>query len=202
MCKKIGHGTNYGGKPRTLANQAKVEIGLIEDFQPKYFRAFPAHLRWHAYVDRTLREDGYLTTLTGRKRWFFGRRNDDSTLREAIAYDPQGSLADILNRGMLQVWGGGLCVLLMQIHDAILIQYPESREDEVIPRVLKALSVPIMLDSGREFTIPYGVMTGWNWGKFDKDENPDGLKSYKGNDQRKRTPPIAILDRSLRKAHR
>ena len=202
MCKKIGHGTNYGGKPRTLANQAKVEIGLIEDFQPKYFRAFPAHLRWHSRVDRTLREDGYLTTLTGRKRWFFGRRNDDSTLREAIAYDPQGSLADILNRGMLQVWERNECVLLMQIHDAILIQYPESREDEVIPRVLQALSVPIMLDSGRQFTIPYGVVTGWNWGKFDKEENPDGLKAYKGGDQRKRTPETSILDRSLRRSHR
>lgn len=202
MCKKIGHGTNYGGKPRTLANQAKIEIGLIEDFQPKYFRAFPAHLRWHAFVDRTLREDGYLVSLTGRKRWFFGRRNDDSTLREAIAYDPQGSLADILNRGMLNVWESGSCILLMQIHDAILVQYPEEEEDKIIPKILEDLKVPIRLDSGRLFTIPYGVATGWNWGKFDKDENPDGLKSYKGNDQRKRTPQVSILDRSLRKAHR
>lgn len=202
MCKKIGHGTNYGGKPRTLANQAKVEIGLIEDFQPKYFRAFPAHLRWHAYVDRTLREDGYLTTLTGRKRWFFGRRNDDSTLREAIAYDPQGSLADILNRGMLNVWGDRSCVLLMQIHDAILIQYPEEREDVVLPKVLRSLEVPIHLEGGREFVVPYGIAVGWNWGKWDEETNPDGLKSYKGNDQRKRQPAMSILDRSLRKAHR
>jgi DNA polymerase-1 len=202
MCKKIGHGTNYGGKPRTLAAQAKVDIGIIEDFQPKYFRAFPAHLRWHARVDRTLREDGYLTTLTGRKRWFFGRRNDDSTLREAIAYDPQGSLADILNRGMLQVWQDRTCQLLMQIHDAILIQYPQDQEDAVVRRVLERLASPITLDNGRQFVIPYGVATGWNWGKFDEESNPDGLKSYKGGDQRKRTPPVAILDRSLRKSHR
>src|SRR5262249_34741352 len=71
MCKKIGHGTNYGGKPRTLAGQAKVEESLISDFQPKYFRAFPAHQRWHANVRDRLWEDGYLITLTGRKRWFF-----------------------------------------------------------------------------------------------------------------------------------
>jgi DNA polymerase-1 len=202
MCKKVGHGTNYGGKPRTIASQTKVDIGLIEDFQAKYFRAFPAHLRWHARVDRTLREDGYLTTLTGRKRWFFGRRNDDSTLREAIAYDPQGSLADILNRGMLHVWRGGNCQLLMQIHDAILVQYPEDRENEIISKVLDGLRCPIRLEQGREFIIPYGVATGFNWGKFDEESNPDGLKSYKGNDQRKRTPQVPILDRSLRKAHR
>lgn len=201
MCKKIGHGTNYGGRPRTLAAQTHIELSLIEDFQPKYFQAFPAKLRWHAHVERELRRDGYIVTLTGRKRWFFGRRNDDATLREAIAYDPQGSLADILNRGMLQVWLHRDCQLLMQIHDAILIQYPEDREDEVIPRILSQLRVPIALEAGREFVVPFGVMTGWNWGKHSKD-NPDGLKAYKANDKRKRQPQVHILDRPLRRVHR
>lgn len=201
MCKKIGHGTNYGGKPRTLANQSKVEVGLIEDFQPKYFRAFPAHLRWHAEVARQLRESGYLISLTGRKRWFFGRRNDDSTLREAIAYDPQGSLADILNRGMLNVWRRRDCQLLMQIHDAILVQYPEDREDEVIGKVLDGLRYAITLNGEREFIIPYGVATGWNWGKYSED-NPDGLKAYTPGDKRKRSPEVHILDRKFHQIHR
>jgi|SRR5579872_3006857 len=202
MCKKIGHGTNYRGKPRTLAGQAKIEVGLIEDFQPKYFRAFPAHLRWHRWVAERLAEDGYLITLTGRKRWFFGRRNEDATIREAIAYDPQGSLADILNRGMLQVWRDRTCQLLMQIHDAILIQYREDQEDEVIPLVLGQLRFPIELKGRREFLIPYGVATGWNWGKFDKEKNPDGLKTWKGGDQRKRSPEVRIMDRKLSSFHR
>jgi len=202
MCKKIGHGTNYGGKPRTLASQAKVEQSLIEDFQPKYFAAFPAHLRWHAWVEHQLRESGHLITLTGRKRWFFGRRTDDSTLREAIAYDPQGSLADILNRGMLEVWRARNCELLMQIHDAILVQYPESREDEVLPLIQSRLRVPITLEGGRDFTIPYGVATGWNWGKYDAETNPDGLRAYAPGDKRRRTPEVSILDRSFRRLHR
>jgi len=103
---------------------------------------------------------------------------------------------------MLQVWRKRECQLLLQIHDAILIQYPIDREDDVIPKVLQELACPIRLESGREFLIPYGVMTGWNWGKWDEENNPDGLKSYKGNDQRVRQPEVSILDRSLRKAHR
>jgi DNA polymerase-1 len=194
MCKKIGHGSNYGGKPQTLANQAKVDVGVVREFQQQYFTAFPAHLRWHQHVANELVAKGYLTTLTGRKRWFFGRRNDDSTLREGIAYDPQGSLADILNRGMLNVWKARDCELLMQIHDAILVQYPESEEDHILPLVMRQISCPIPLTRSRTLVIPYGAQTGWNWGKYSK-SNPDGIKDYVGKDKRTRTAEVPILDR-------
>jgi DNA polymerase-1 len=199
MCKKIGHGSNYGGKPRTLGNQAHVEQDLIEDFQPKYFAAFPAHQRWHAHVEGQIRRSGYLISLTGRKRCFWGRRDDPAVLREAIAFDPQGSLADILNRGMLKVWEANQCQLLMQIHDAILFQYPQEAEDEIIPLVLDQLRYPIQLEGRREFTIPYEVKTGWNWGKYHGTSNPDGLKAWAGGDKRRRTPYIGILDRPIRR---
>jgi len=202
MCKKIGHGSNYGGQPRTLATQSKVDIGVIQDFQPKYFYAFPAHLRWHQHVQQTLQSYGYIISLTGRKRYFHGRRGDDSTLREAIAYDPQGSLADILNGGMLNVWRNRDCQLLMQIHDAILIQYPEKREDEILPKVLRQLEQPIDLEHNRRLVIPYDASTGWNWGKYKEGKNPDGLKAWKGGDTRKRTPSLGVLDRPIRRAHR
>lgn len=202
MCKKVGHGSNYGGQPRTLATQAKVDIGIIQDFQPKYFTAFPAHLRWHSNVQQVLHSCGFIVSLTGRKRYFHGRRGDDSTLREAIAYDPQGSLADILNSGMLNVWRSRNCQLLMQIHDAILIQYPEKREDEILPKVLKQLEQPIDLSHGRQLIIPYDASVGFNWGKYKEGKNPDGLKAWKGGDTRKRTPKVSVLDRPIRRAHR
>lgn len=202
MCKKIGHGSNYGGQPRTLASQAKVDINVIIDFQPKYFTAFPAHLEWHRHVQSVLQSLGFIISLTGRKRYFHGRRNDDSTLREAIAYDPQGSLADILNGGMLNVWRERSCTLLMQIHDAILIQYPEAQEDEIIPKILAQLAQPVELKHGRTLTIPYDAQTGWNWGKYKEGSNPDGLKTWKGGDTRKRSPKVGLLDRPLRKLDR
>lgn len=202
MCKKIGHGSNYGGQAKTLAQQAKVDIDIVRDFQAKYFPAFPAHQEWHAHVQHVLQSLGHIISLTGRKRWFHGRRGDDSTLREAIAYDPQGSLADILNGGMLSVWRQRDCILLMQIHDAILIQYPQEQEDEIIPLVLKQLEQPIQLKHGRTLTIPYDAMTGWNWGKYKEGSNPDGLKTWKGGDTRKRTPEVGILDRPLRRMDR
>lgn len=194
MCKKIGHGTNYLGKPYTLAKQAKIDQRAIEDFQPKYFTAFPAHQQWHEWVKQSIREDGYLISLTGRKRYFFGRRDDESTFREAVAFDPQGSLADILNRGMLGVWRANCCQLLMQIHDAILVQYPEEIEDEVIPEIQSHLTQFVELNHDRVLTLVPDVKVGWNWGNW-SEENPDGLQSYKPGDKRKRTPKLGIMDR-------
>lgn len=196
MCKKIGHGSNYRGKPITLATQSKVDVRAVEDFQRAYFKAFPAHLQWHEWTENELRRYGHIVNLTGRKRWFWGRRNDDSTLREAVAYQGQ-ALGDILNSGMLNVWRHRDCKVMMQIHDAILIQYPEDKEDEVIPKVLEQIRYPMTLEHGREFIIPYDCAVGWNWGKESKD-NPDGLKKYRPGDKRKRSKEVHILDRSLR----
>src|SRR6267142_2200488 len=189
MCKKLGHGSNYGVQPETLAMQTNLPEPVVIDFQPKYFRAFPAHIRWQGWTDDQLRRVGFLVTLTGRKRWFFGRRNDPATLREAIAYDPQGSLANIVNRAMLRIWRKGIAIVMMQDHDAITFMYPEDTEDEVIPILAEELLEDFPLQHGRSLCIPYDCKVGWNKGEYccgnrsnpgcakcEKDVNLDGLK--------------------------
>ena len=193
MCKKLGHGSNYGGKPATLAEQTKLPIHIVAEFQPKYFGAFPGHERWHTTVDHSLRTSGYLISLTGRKRWFFGRRSDPATLREAIAYDPQCSLADIVNLAMLKLWRMNIAIVMMQDHDAITFMYKEEDEERLIPILLDALVVPIPLADGRVLRIPYDAEVGWNKGHI-SDTNPDGLSSWRGHDPRKRQPTVGILD--------
>jgi DNA polymerase I len=193
MCKKLGHGSNYNGKPFTLAEQSKLDIDIVTQFQLKYFRAFPAHQRWQADVEDRLRRLGYLDTLTGRRRRFFGRRTDPATIREAVAYDPQGSLADIVNTAMIRIWRD--CKLnhrpihiVMHDHDALTFMYPEELEDEVVAYLQRMLVVAVPLANGRELRIPYDVEVGWNKGHFDPVKNPEGLQAYRGPDSRKRQP--------------
>lgn len=201
MCKKLGHGSNYDGRAPTLAAQAKLPQPIVEQFQPKYFRAFPAHKLWHAHVDNNLRRFGFIISLTGRKRYFFGRRNDPTTLREAIAYDPQGSLADIVNTAMLKIWRTRKAILMMQDHDALTWMYPEEVEDELIPTLHKLHTIEIPLKNNRTLAIPYDCKTGWNKADFNAKTNPDGLKDYSigHSDQRKRSPKVSILDRAVRR---
>lgn len=208
MCKKLGHGSNYGGQPKTLAGQSKLPETVVRAFQPVYFRAFPAHIKWHGWVDDQLKYTGYLTSLTGRKRWFFGRRNDPETWREAVAYDPQCSLADIVNRAMLRIWrwskANGIAVfIMMHDHDALTFMYPEPYEDEIVPILQEMLVEEIPLEHGRTLKIPYDCKVGWNKGEHNDKTNPDGLKDYHGeSDQRRRQPKVSILDRIVYQGHR
>ena len=202
MCKKLGHGSNYGGKPQTLSEQAKVELDLVQQFQPKYFAAFPAHQRWQNWVDETLRKQGHLISLLGRKRYFFKRRNDPKTLREAIAYDPQSSLADIVNTAMLNIWQAGIATIVMHDHDALTFMYREADEDRLIPILMKHLVVPVPLAHGRVLRIPYDCEVGWNKGKYDAVNNPNGLKEYRGHDDRTRQKTPGILDRIIHRTNK
>jgi DNA polymerase I-like protein with 3'-5' exonuclease and polymerase domains len=201
MCKKLGHGSNYGGKPATLAAQSKLPIDVVIAFQPKYFGAFPAHQRWQQHVQSQLASFGHLISLTGRKRWFLGRRTEPDTVRAAIAFDPQCSLADIVNRAMLNIWRKGYVILMFQDHDALTFMYPEEVEDEIIPRIMSDLTVEVPLAGGRTLAIPYDCKVGWNKGDYDEKTNPEGLKDYNGKDQRRRQAKTNILDRVVRRAY-
>ena len=202
MCKKLGHGSNYGGMPATLAAQTKLPVEVVIAFQPKYFGAFPAHQRWQDHVKKEIMTKGVLTSLTGRRRWFFGHRTDPDTFRAAIAYDPQGSLADIVNTALLNIWHKNYVIIALQDHDAITFMYPEHLEDEIIPRIMEDLIVRVPLANGRELAIPYDCKVGWNRGDYDARSNPEGLKDYKGTDVRKRETKAGILDRVVRRAYR
>ena len=139
-----------------------------------------------------LREDAAITTLFGRRRYFFGRPSEDSTIREAIAYAPQSMTADEINIGMLNLFRTNRVQLLVQVHDSLLFQYPEDEEDEIIPLALDCLRAPLILKRGREFCVPVDAKTGWNWGDVVTDrqgnpiENVEGLSKWKGHDKRKR----------------
>jgi DNA polymerase I-like protein with 3'-5' exonuclease and polymerase domains len=176
-----------------------IPVKAIKDFQGSYFAAFPCHTRWHAYVAQTLIDAGSITSLLGRRRTFFGRRRDPATIREAVAFEPQSITADTIDRGLLAVWRSKAVELLLQVHDSILVQYPEEREDEIVPMLYKLIEQTIVLRGDRRFVIPAEAKVGWNWSDANE-ENPDGLKKYNGHDSRRRclrTSATTIVDRGI-----
>jgi DNA polymerase-1 len=173
LMKKLGHGSNFYGQPPTMAKHAKLPISLVKDFQTRYFGLFPCITEWHKSIRAALLSHAQLTTPFNRRRFFFGRPNEDSTLREAIAHQPQSMTGDEINTGILRLWRANRVQLLMQVHDSILFQFPEDEEETIVPWALEVLKTHLTLAKGRPFVVPTEAMTGW--------------KKWKGSDARKRT---------------
>lgn len=189
MAKRGGHGSNYYGQPFTIARNLKVTQKLIEDFQRDYFEAFPEIREYHKYCSKMLSTSGEIFTPLGTGRVFFGRHNDDATLREAIAHVPQHMVGVLLNLALWRVWYylGREVDILGQVHDAILIQYPEEKEEEVLSAVIPLMATPLT-HNGRTTIIPSDIMVGWNWSKY-YDE-----KMAKADEQKGRKPKPLNLD--------
>jgi DNA polymerase-1 len=191
VAKKLGHGTNYYGTPRTMAQHTKSPVPIIEDFQRNYFNAFPAIPAWHKWIISELDRVSTLHNLFGRRRIFFGRPDDATTIRQAIAYSPQSSTGEEIDRGWYQVWShfGRDVEFLNQVHDSLLLQIPLEAASELIPQILEVMRVEIELVAGRRFSVPLEAKAGWNWGNFDPKKNTHGLKTWKGREERDRPSP-------------
>lgn len=196
MAKKLGHGTNYLGKPKTMASHTKVDVAIISEFQKRYsspLGAFPVITAWQNETIRQLQTTGQLTHLFGRRRCFFGKLDNQNVINEAIAYCPQGMTGDEINHGILNLWHNTAYELLIQVHDSVLFQIDQRKIDLLVPQALELLKVERVLKRGRKFHVPVEAKLGWNGGdaKFDKKtglwKNPDGLVEWSGEENR--TPP-------------
>jgi len=185
VSKVLGHGSNYLGTPPTMAKHSRLPTTLVKEFQTAYFNAFPCIPAVQQIIIDELAATSCLTTPLGRRRFFFDRPDAGNTQREAVADMGQSMTADELNRGLLRLWRTGAVDLLVQVHDSILFQFDERRIAEVVPLALEALSTVMPLREGRMFTVGTEAMLGWNWGYY-ADDNPDGLKKWKGEETRRR----------------
>lgn len=198
LSKVLGHGTNFNGQPAQMSMHTKTDTALISNFQTRYFGAFPELKRRIEWVGNEIVDKGYIITMYGRRRYFLKRRGDNKTLNEGCAYEPQSMTAEEINYAMLRVHRLRRrfpeLQMLLQVHDSLLLQYPEEYETQgVIEAIKEAFKTVLVLRGGRRFTVPCEVQVGWNWGYPEYDKvtkkvigNPLGMIKWKGSDSRTR----------------
>lgn len=190
MAKRGGHLTNYYGQAPMMSTHLKVDRKLCEAFQQEYFEAFPEIKDWQLEVIARVQQEGKITTIMGRERMFWGRAEDSGTHREAIAHEPQSTVADVMNEGLMRVqeWlmregdyarimANNDAGLLAQVHDAGLFLIPLDGAEEILSTILRLMVVPIEWPGMGTMTIPAEMSIGLNWGK-QKDKNPAGLAPW------------------------
>jgi DNA polymerase-1 len=198
LSKKLGHGSNYLGQPKTMSKHAHLPVPIITEFQKGYFGEFQCIVGWQNETIRQVKENRYLITPFGRRRYIWDDPSAQSTLNAAIAYSPQSTTGEFINRGAIKLQRyrnlHNLPIrFLLQVHDSLVLMVKWNRMEELLPIILDQLRVILPLTKGREFTIPHGVKVGFNYGmtEFNKDgsvkDNFYGLRKWKGSDDRK--PP-------------
>lgn len=206
MAKRGGHLTNYYGQPRTMGMHLKLPTKACEEFQHGYFKAFPEIAEWHLRTIARIQRDGAIITQLGRERRFWGRADDAATHREAIAFEPQSLVGEVMNEGLIniQTWllkecreaktflgrKGQLipfrpevCDMRAQVHDAGVFLIPIEALDTLAPIVQSLLLVPVDFGELGEMIIPSDMMVGKRWCKVSKDGGDrymkEGLKPWK-----------------------
>jgi DNA polymerase-1 len=162
--KTINFGTIYGQGPFALGRQLGITQDEARDFIAQYFERF-AGVR--AYLDlqvKLAREQGYVETLFGRRRYIPEIKDKNFNLRafaERTAQNTplQGSAADLIKIAMVDIHrtlkAEGLeSRLLLQVHDELVLEAPEGEVERVAALVkthmegAAKLDVPLVVDVG------------------------------------------------------
>lgn len=177
LYKTARHALNYGMQWKTFmenvnfvadrtgvaitAAQAKAVYAGYHELHPKLQSVW-----WKGVMTRL--SGGTLTTCFGRRRTFYGRNRGEwlgETHREAIANEPQSTIADLLNRGLLRWWrqhDGHVGELLAQVYDSVLIQTPRAKAQLCADLVRRCLTEEIEVH-GIKITIPVDVKICESW---------------------------------------
>jgi len=173
--KTVNFAILYGISAWGLAGRLGVERDEGKAIIARYFERFPGI---QAYINDTLafvREHGYTRTLFGRRTHFPNIRASNPTFRAgaeraAVNAPIQGTSADLIKRAMnrmdaaLAEAGMSDVRMLLQVHDELLFEVPEGREEEaqaVVRRVMAEAAAPAL-----KLDVPLDVEVGWgaNWG--------------------------------------
>ena len=175
LSKRAGHLTHYKGTPHTASKKLKIAFKVISDFNHRYLAAYDFLPNWWQWVTQEIQTKGQLTTPFGRKRFFFNRLDNDSTIREAVAFMPQSMTGDRTNLWLWRVWKHVKeAQLLNQTHDSIAFQIPLGRR-ELVAQVVELMEIPLLSKSGRRYVVPGEVKIGLNYGEWSV-SNPSGLR--------------------------
>jgi DNA polymerase-1 len=121
------------------------------------------------HTKETARQQGYVTTLLGRRREIPELRATNPSLRGAgermaINMPIQGTAADIMKIAMIRVdrrlrAEGFRSRLLLQVHDELLLEVPRDEVARLVPVVRETMEGALALD----VPLTVDVKTGDDW---------------------------------------
>ncbi len=140
--KAINFGILYGMGDFSLAEDLHITRKQAKEYIDNYLSSYPSIDAYLKNIKRTAAEQGYVTTMLGRRRYIPELSSPNKMVqafgqRVAMNSPIQGSAADIIKLAMIAVHrrlkeSGMDAKLILQVHDELLIEANVNCKDEAL----------------------------------------------------------------------
>jgi DNA polymerase-1 len=169
MAKTVNFGILYGMSPYGLSQSLKIDVNKAKEFIDAYFERYPEVKFYLEGLIEEARQNGFVTTLLGRRRYIPEINSTDMRMRQfaertAINTPIQGSAADIIKVAMISIHERLskkklAAKMIMQVHDELVFDVPKKELKEVYSIVKDDMENIIKL----KVPVEAHVEVGSNW---------------------------------------
>lgn len=167
--KTVNFGIVYGVSAFGLSNQTSLSRSESKDLIDAYYKTYP---RLKEYIQEQIeiaREQGYVQTISGRRRYLKDINSQNAVVRgaaerNAVNAPIQGSAADIIKIAMINIhkrlvaenWKSKM---LLQVHDELVFDVHNSELEKIRPMIKHEMENAFRLDVPLEVDLGHGK----NW---------------------------------------
>jgi DNA polymerase I len=156
MAKMVNFGLAYGMSDFGLSSRAGISRAEAKEFIDNYFATYSGISYYMLHIKELARQQGWVSTLLGRRRFIPELRMSNPSLRGAgermaINMPIQGTAADIIKIAMIRlperlVAAGLAARMLLQVHDELVLEVPRSEVESVVPILRATMEEALQLD--------------------------------------------------------
>lgn len=167
--KAVNFGIVYGISDFGLSRNLNIPVKQAASYIERYFARFSGVKKYMDSIKAKAKDDGYVTTLLGRRRYLPELKSSNYNVRSfgeraALNTPIQGTAADIIKLAMVEVArklvdGGFNSKLILQVHDELIIDAVEN-EITAVSKLLQEC-----MENAYDFDVPLvaEVAIGDNW---------------------------------------
>ena len=169
--KSVNFGIIYGQGAFGLAENIGVSRGEAKEIIDNYKKQF-ANIQ--KYMDESInfcRENGYVQTLMGRKRWLKDINSSNFTVRgyaerNAINSPIQGTAADMIKLAMIKIHHefkkqNFRSKMIMQVHDELVFDAYKEEVETIKPIIINCMQTALLLPNDVPADAEVGVGDNW-----------------------------------------
>ncbi len=169
VAKSINFGLLYGMGARKLSQTLGISQAEAKGYIENYFKSFSTVKSYLQSISDSAKENGYVDTLLGRKRYFDFENANGMQIpmyeREAVNTRFQGSAADLIKLSMIKIQNE-ICdedsKMLLQIHDELIFEVNEDEAQEFANKAKEIMKNIYRL----KVKLEVSVSIGKNWGEL------------------------------------